>query len=157
MRKMIMAALLLPGTALANNTTINGPAYFNQPNTASASANATGGAGGAGGSASAGASAGSSSASQTSRIVVAPALPGMASGPCTGPGGGVSFGVVGFAGGAGYTSMDKGCDARETARILLQVGLPDHARAVMLREYRRVMEGDGAPRPMPTYNQGSGQ
>ena len=116
MRKLILAALLLPGTALANNTTINGPAYFNQPNTASASANATGGAGGAGGSASAGASAGSSSASQTSRIVVAPALPGMASGPCTGPGGGVSFGVVGFAGGAGYTSMDKGCDARETAR-----------------------------------------
>lgn len=76
---------------------------------------------------------------QGDRTVVAPGLPGMASGPCTGVGGGISLGVVGFGGGISGTAMDDRCTARETARLLVQVGLTAQAQEVMLREYERVM------------------
>jgi hypothetical protein len=92
-------------------------------------------------------------ASSRDRTVYAPGLPGMASGPCTGAGGGASAGWFGFGGGASITTMDDRCTARETARMLDMVGLRSHAQAVMLREYAKVM---GTPEPTPPrFNEGN--
>ena len=126
MRKLILAALLLPGTALANNTTINGPAYSNQqhphrraptPPAVRAVRRQRFGR----------RECWQQQREPDNRIVVAPALPGMAS-PCTRPGGGVSFGVVGFAGGAGYQHGQRDATRARRRAILIQVSLPDHAR-----------------------------
>ena len=56
---------------------------------------------------------------------------GPASGPCNGFSGGVGMSVPGFAIGANASTVDKGCEARETARIAAMLGRMDIANAVL--------------------------
>lgn len=147
-----LAALLLTLPAAAQNNSNNniggwhvqtGPNGQNSPRAAALSA-----ASAATGASTSSAGGGSASVSTGSdRVIVAPALPGMASGPCTGAGGGISIGVIGFAGGAGYTSTDRGCDARETARVAFAIGMTAEAKAIMRREVERVLGAAAAPDP----------
>jgi hypothetical protein len=56
---------------------------------------------------------------------------GPASGPCNGFSGGVGMSVPGFALGANASTVDKGCEARETARVAAMLGRMDIANAVL--------------------------
>lgn len=56
---------------------------------------------------------------------------GPASGPCNGFSGGVGVSVPGFAIGANASTVDKGCEARETARVAAMLGRMDIANAVL--------------------------
>lgn len=151
MRKILMiSACLLPFAAMAterpsnNNTSVS---IRNTNTNANKNANvnhnsvrnsSTGGAASAGGG-NASANGNVSISSSGDRVVVAPALAGMASGPCTGVGGSISGGWLTGGGGIGFTSLDDRCTARETARVLALVGLTEEAREVMLEEFRKVM------------------
>ncbi|HZQ61831.1 MAG TPA: hypothetical protein VFC24_10805 [Casimicrobiaceae bacterium] len=58
-------------------------------------------------------------------------LGGPASGPCNGFSGGVGLGLPGMSLGANMSTVDKGCEARETARIAAMLGRMDIANAVL--------------------------
>ncbi len=56
---------------------------------------------------------------------------GAASGPCNGTSGGLGVGIPGLAVGGNFSSVDKGCEARETARVAAMIGRMDVANAVL--------------------------
>ena len=56
---------------------------------------------------------------------------GPASGTCNGLSGGVGVGLPGMSVGANVSTVDKGCEARETARIAAMLGRMDVANAVL--------------------------
>ncbi len=56
---------------------------------------------------------------------------GPASGPCNGFSGGLGVSMPGMAVGANMSKVDKGCEARETARIAAMLGRMDIANAVL--------------------------
>lgn len=58
-------------------------------------------------------------------------LGGPASGPCNGFSGGVGVGLPGLSIGANMSTVDKGCEARETARVAAMLGRMDIANAVL--------------------------
>lgn len=58
-------------------------------------------------------------------------LGGPASGPCNGFSGGLGFSGPGFAVGANTSTVDKGCEMRETARVAAMLGRMDLANAVL--------------------------
>ena len=58
-------------------------------------------------------------------------LGGAASGACNGLSGGVGVGIPGLAVGANVSTVDKGCEARETARVAAMLGRMDVANAVL--------------------------
>ncbi len=71
------------------------------------------------------------SGSQTIKNTPDVSVGGPASGPCNGFSGGVGVSVPGFAIGANASTVDKGCEARETARIAAMLGRMDIANAVL--------------------------
>ncbi len=71
------------------------------------------------------------SGSQTIKNTPDVGVGGPASGPCNGFSGGVGVSVPGFAIGANASTVDKGCEARETARIAAMLGRMDIANAVL--------------------------
>lgn len=58
-------------------------------------------------------------------------LGGPASGPCNGFSGGLGVSTPGFAVGANTSTVDRGCEARETARVAAMLGRMDIANAVL--------------------------
>jgi hypothetical protein len=71
------------------------------------------------------------SGSQTIKNTPDVSVGGPASGPCNGFSGGVGVSVPGFAIGANASTVDKGCEARETARVAAMLGRMDIANAVL--------------------------
>ena len=71
------------------------------------------------------------SGSQTIKNTPDVSVGGPASGPCNGFSGGIGVSVPGFAIGANASTVDKGCEARETARIAAMLGRMDIANAVL--------------------------
>ena len=143
MRKLILAALLLPGTALANNDDQRA-GLFQSAKHRFGERQRHRRRGRCRRKRLAGASAGSSSANQTSRIVRRRPAVAWQSGPCTGRAAAYRWRGR-FAAARAIPAWTRGCDARETARILMQVGLPDHARG----DAARVSAGDGRRQRAP--------
>lgn len=56
---------------------------------------------------------------------------GPASGPCNGLSGGIGVGIPGLAVGGNLSTVDKGCEAREAARIAAMLGRMDVANAIL--------------------------
>jgi hypothetical protein len=71
------------------------------------------------------------SGSQTIKNTPDVSVGGPASGPCNGFSAGIGVSVPGFAVGANTSTVDKGCEARETARIAAMLGRMDIANAVL--------------------------
>ena len=82
---------------------------------------------------------------------------GPASGPCNGLSAGIGLGLPGFGGGVNFSSVDEGCEERETARILGLMGEKDagialiKSGAVWQRHLKRLQEmkkAEAIPSPL---------